>query len=237
MKFQFYFYIAVVFFASPVFAKGSLSAHLHGHVKLNVAADGKKLFLEVHTPSQSLLGFEQRPQTDQQKNIWTSVKNQWEKKISELFQIDPSLECKVTKAHIGMHFDEEEDHHHHDEANKTHKEESHDESEHHSHEKNEPLKEKEHHHHHDEANKAHKEKSHDESEHHSHEKNEPLKGEHSEIKAEAIFLCNKEIKNSQLVVRLKKYFPKIEKIEAQVLPNSGVPYSKTLKKDKAVLDF
>ncbi len=202
MKFQFYFYIAVLFFASPVFAKGSLSAHLHGHVKLNVAADGKKLFLEVHTPSQSLLGFEQRPQTDQQKNIWTSVKNQWEKKISELFQIDPSLECKVTKAHIGMHFDEEE-----------------------------------HHHHHDEANKAHKEKSHDESEHHSHEKNEPLKGEHSEIKAEAIFLCNKEIKNSQLVVRLKKYFPKIEKIEAQVLPNSGVPYSKTLKKDKAVLDF
>ena len=202
MKFQFYFYIAVVFFASPVFAKGSLSAHLHGHVKLNVAADGKKLFLEVHTPSQSLLGFEQRPQTDQQKNIWTSVKNQWEKKISELFQIDPSLECKVTKAHIGMHFDEEE-----------------------------------HHHHHDEANKAHKEKSHDESEHHSHEKNEPLKGEHSEIKAEAIFLCNKEIKNSQLVVRLKKYFPKIEKIEAQLLPNSGVPYSKTLKKDKAVLDF
>ena len=202
MKFQLYFYIAVVFFASPVFAKGSLSAHLHGHVKLNVAADGKKLFLEVHTPSQSLLGFEQRPQTDQQKNIWTSVKNQWEKKISELFQIDPSLECKVTKAHIGMHFDEEEDHHHHDEANKTHKEESH-----------------------------------DESEHHSHEKNEPLKGEHSEIKAEAIFLCNKEIKNSQLVVRLKKYFPKIEKIEAQLLPNSGVPYSKTLTKDKAVLDF
>ena len=202
MKFQFYFYIAVVFFASPVFAESSLSAHLHGHVKLNVAADRKTLFVEVHSPSQSFLGFEQRPQTDQQKNIWTSVKNQWEKKISELFQIDPSLECKVTKAHIGMHFDEEEDHHHHDEANKTHKEESH-----------------------------------DESEHHSHEKNEPLKGEHSEIKAEAIFLCNKEIKNSQLVVRLKKYFPKIEKIEAQVLPNSGVPYSKTLKKDKAVLDF
>ena len=202
MKFQFYFYVAIAFFASPVFAESSLSAHLHGHVKLNVAADRKTLFVEVHSPSQSFLGFEQRPQTDQQKNIWTSVKNQWEKKISELFQIDPSLECKVTKAHIGMHFDEEEDHHHHDEANKTHKEESH-----------------------------------DESEHHSHEKNEPLKGEHSEIKAEAIFLCNKEIKNSQLVVRLKKYFPKIEKIEAQVLPNSGVPYSKTLKKDKAVLDF
>ena len=200
MKFQFYFYIAVLFFASPVFAKGSLSAHLHGHVKLNVAADGKKLFLEVRSPSQSFLGFEQRPQTDQQKNIWASVKNQWEKKISELFQIDPSLECKVTKAHIGMHFDEEE-------------------------------------HHHDEANKAHKEESHDESEHHSHEGHEPLKGEHSEIKAEAIFSCNKEIKNLQLIVRFKKYFPKIEEIEAQVLPNSGVPYSKSLKKDKAVLGF
>ena len=202
MKFQFYFYVAIAFFASPVFAENSLSAHLHGHVKLNVAADGKTFFVEINSPSQSFLGFEQRPQTDQQKSIWTSVKNQWEKTISELFQIDPSFECKVTKAHMDMHFEKEEGHHHHDEADK-----------------------------------AHKEKSHDESKHHSHQKHEPLKGEHSEIKAEAMFLCNKDIKDLQLIVSLKKNFPNIEEIDVQVLPNSGVPYSKTLKKDKAILDF
>jgi hypothetical protein len=202
MKFQFYFYVAIAFFASPVFAESSLSAHLHGHVKLNVAADRKTLFVEVHSPSQSFLGFEQRPQTDQQKKIWTSVKNQWGKKISELFQIDPSFECKVTKAHMDMHFEEEEEHHHHDEANK-----------------------------------AHKAESHDEREQHSHQGYEPLTGEHSEIKGEAMFLCNKEIKDLQLIVKLKKHFQNIEEIEVQVLPNSGVPYSKTLKKDKAILDF
>ena len=66
MKLHISFYLAVLFFASPVFAESSLKAHLHGHVELNVAADGKTLFLEVHSPSQSFLGFEQKPQTNQQ---------------------------------------------------------------------------------------------------------------------------------------------------------------------------
>ena len=123
MKLQIYFYLAVLFFASPVFAKSSLRSHLHGHVNLNVAADVKTIFFEVHSPSQSFLGFEHRPKTDQQKNQWASVKNQWEKKTSELFQIEPSLACKVTQAHIEMHFEEEEGHHHHDDANKKHEKE------------------------------------------------------------------------------------------------------------------
>ena len=202
MKIQIYFNLALIFFASPVFAESSLSAHLHGHVNLNVAADVKTIFIEVHSPSQSFLGFEHRPQTDQQKSKWASVKNRWEKKTSELFQIEPSLACKVTKAHIEMDFEEEEGHHHHDDANKKHEEELH-----------------------------------HETKHHSQGKNEPLKGKHSEIKGEAIFLCDRELKGLQLIVRLKKYFPKIEEIEAQVLPNSGAPYHKTLKKDKAILNF
>ena len=202
MKLQIYFNLAVLFFSSPVFAESSLSAHLHGHVNLNVAADVKTIFIEVHSPSQSFLGFEHRPKTNQQKNQRASVKNRWEKKISELFQIDPSLACKVTQAHIEMHFEEEERHHHHDDENKKHEEELH-----------------------------------NKTDHHSDRENELLKGKHSEIKGEAIFLCNKEIKDLQLVVRLKKYYPKIEEIEAQVLPNSGVPYYKTLKKDKAILSF
>jgi hypothetical protein len=199
---KFYFYLTLIIFASPVFAESSLSAHLHGHVELNVAADEKTLFVEVHSPSQSFLGFEQKPQSDQQKTLWASVKNQWEKQTLELFQIDPSLECIVTQAHMDMHFEEEEEHHHHYEANK-----------------------------------ATEEGSHDESEHHSPGGHESLKGEHSEIKAEAIFLCNKEIKDSQLVVKLKNYFPNIKEIEVQALPNSGTPYSKTLIKDKAILKF
>lgn len=201
MKLQFYLLTMVIFFSSPVFAKSSLNAHLHGHVKLNVVADGKALFIEVHSPSESFLGFEHRPKTDHQKSLWTSVKNQWEKKTSELIQIDPSLNCKVTQARMDMKFEEEEEHHH------------------------------------DEASKAHDEESHHESEHHSHGKQEPLKGEHSEINAEANFLCHQEIKDSQLVVWLIKHFKKIEEIEAQVLPNSSAPYSKTLTKEKAILDL
>ncbi len=198
--------VAVVFFSPPAYSESSLGAHLHGHVKLNVAADGKTLFVEVHSPSESFLGFEHQPETDQQKNLWVSVKNRWEKKTHELIQVDPSLNCKVTQARMDMHFEEEEGHHHDD-------------------------------HHHEETGTAHGEDLHHESEHHSHGEQEPLKGVHSEINAEVNFLCNHEIKDSQLVVRLKKYFPKIEEIEAQVLPNSGVPYSKTLTQDKAILDL
>jgi hypothetical protein len=201
MKLQLYLFIVGVFFSSPVFAENSLSAHLHGHVELNVAADGKTLFVEVYSPSQSFLGFEHRPETDQQKSLWSAVKNQWENKTSELFQIDPSLACKVTQAHMNMHFEEEE------------------------------------HHHHDDANKEYEEKSNHETEHHGHDKYEPLKGEHSEIKAEAIYMCKKEIKDSQLVVKLFKYFPEIEEVEVQALPNSGTPYSKMLRKNNAIMDF
>ena len=202
MKLQLYLFIVAVIIPTPVFAKSSLSAHLHGHVELNVAADEKKLFVEVHSPAQSILGFEHRPQTGQQKKLWSAVKNQWEKKTLELFQIDPSLACKVTQAHMNIHFEEEKEHHHHDHANKEHKE-----------------------------------KSQHETGLHSHDEQDPLKGEHSEIKAEAIFLCKKEIKDSQLVVRLIKYFPEIEEIEVQALPNSGSPYSKTLRKTKAIIDL
>ena len=206
MKLQLYLLTAIVLFPSPVFAESSLGAHLHGHVKLNVAADGKTLFVEVHSPSESFLGFEHRPKTDKQKSLWTSIKNQWNKKTSELIQVDPSLNCKVTQARMDMHFEEEEGRHHEE-------------------------------HHHDEASEAHHEESHHESEHHNHGKEKPLKGVHSEINAEAKFLCGHEIKDSQLVVRLKEHFPKIEEIEAQVLPNSGVPYSKTLTQEKEVLNL
>ena len=188
MKLPFYLLTGVLLFSSPAFAENSLSSHLHGHVELNVAADGKTLFVEVHSPSESFLGFEHQPKTDRQKSLWASVKNQWENKTSELIQFDPSLKCKISQAHMDMHFEKGAKHHH-------------------------------------------------ESERHDHGEHKPLMGTHSEIKAEATFSCREEIKDSQLVVLLKKYFQKIEEIEAQILPNSGVPYSKTLTEKKAILDL
>ncbi|QPJ62521.1 MAG: DUF2796 domain-containing protein [Candidatus Nitronauta litoralis] len=205
--------LAVVFFSPPVYAESSLAAHLHGHVQLNVAADGKTLFVEVHSPSESFLGFEHRPETDQQKSLWTSIKKQWENKTQELIQIDPSLSCEIKNAHMVMHFEGEGGHHHDDD------------------------------HHHEETSKAHGEDLHHENEQHSHEEypnhveQKTLMGVHSEIQADAKFLCREEIKDSQLVVWLKKHFQNIEEIEVQVLPNSGTPYSKTLTRDKAILDL
>lgn len=184
--------VAVVFFSPPVNAESSLGAHLHGHAKLNVAADGETLLVEIHSPSESFLGFEHRPETDQQKSLWTSIKNQWENQTQELIQFDPSLSCEVTNAHMEMHFEEEGESHHDD-------------------------------HHHEE--------------HSNHDDQETLMGVHSEIKADAIFLCREEIKDTQLVVWLKKYFHNIEQIEVQVLPNLGTPYSKILTQDKATLDL
>ena len=209
---KFFLIATVVFISPPAYAESSLGAHLHGHVEFNVAADGKKLFVEVHSPSESFLGFEHRPQTDQQKALWTSVKNQWEKKTHELIQIDPSLSCVVTQAHMDMHFEEDAEHphddHDHEGPGKDHGEDSQHESGYHGHEAA-----------------------------HDHGEGEPLMGGHSEVKAEAMFSCRKEIADSQLVILLKKHFPNIEQIEAQVLPNSNFPYSKTLTEERAVLDL
>ena len=96
MKLQLYLFIVAVIYSSPVFAESSLSAHLHGHLELNVAADGKKLFVEVHSPTQSFLGFEHRPKTDQQKNYGLQLKTNGKRKHRSCFK---SILLWVVKSH------------------------------------------------------------------------------------------------------------------------------------------
>ena len=86
MKLQIYFNLALLFFASPVFAESSLSAHLHGHVNLNVAADIKTFFFEVHSPSQSFLGFEHRPKQINKKTNGLRLKTDGKRKRRNCFK-------------------------------------------------------------------------------------------------------------------------------------------------------
>ena len=42
-------------------------AHVHGHVELNIAQDGKELLMEITAPGADVVGFEHAPKTAEQE--------------------------------------------------------------------------------------------------------------------------------------------------------------------------
>ena len=44
-----------------------LGAHVHGHGRLNIAIEGKKISLELEVPGADIVGFEHEPSTPDQK--------------------------------------------------------------------------------------------------------------------------------------------------------------------------
>ena len=44
-----------------------LGAHVHGHGRLNIAMEGKKLSMELEVPGADIVGFENEPSTPEQR--------------------------------------------------------------------------------------------------------------------------------------------------------------------------
>ena len=68
------------------------SAHVHGHVELNIAQDGKELLMEISAPGADVVGFEHAPKTSEQKhqleNAITTLKD-----VNNLFTFPASAGC------------------------------------------------------------------------------------------------------------------------------------------------
>lgn len=73
-----------LFFPLSLFAK-SFGAHTHGEANLDFAVENKTLLIMLSSPSESLLGFEYRPRTKEEKNSVKSLENSWNKDLFGLF--------------------------------------------------------------------------------------------------------------------------------------------------------
>ena len=109
------------------------SAHVHGHVELNIAQDGKELLMEISAPGADVVGFEHAPKTSEQKhqleNAITTLKD-----VNNLFTFPASAGCVALNQSVAHTLEGEDDHHdehdhdkHDHDEHKHHDEHDHDE--------------------------------------------------------------------------------------------------------------
>lgn len=83
-------------------------AHLHGAGTLGIAFEGNKGRLELKIPSDSIIGFEYTPKTDQDKKTRLAQLEKLEKNISEMIVFDSALKCRIIKDRVEVVKDEKE---------------------------------------------------------------------------------------------------------------------------------
>ncbi len=99
-----------------------LGAHVHGHGRLNIAIEGRKVSMELEVPGADIVGFEHEPSTPDQRAAIPEARAKLANAMA-LFAPAPGAGCelehvKVTietgdgEEHEHEHGQEAEDHHH-----------------------------------------------------------------------------------------------------------------------------
>jgi hypothetical protein len=88
-----------------------LSAHVHGHARLNMAIEGKALSLELEAPGMDIVGFEHEPGTAEQKAALADAKAKLADG-SALFAPSPGASCALKSANISTGAEHEDEHEH-----------------------------------------------------------------------------------------------------------------------------
>jgi hypothetical protein len=108
-----------------------LGPHEHGHGRLNIAIEGKRLSMELEVPGADIVGFEHEASTAEQKATVEKAKATLSDALS-IFKLPAAAGCKLADAKVAI---QAEDEHEHEHAGAEHKNEAKQEGE-----------EKEHHH-------------------------------------------------------------------------------------------
>lgn len=87
----------------------SLGAHIHGKLECSIAVDQDEVYLEVQSPAESLLGFEHRPNTPEEKKKWMDLSDSWEKELLGSFNV-ADLKCQIQEPQIILNVDEKGSH-------------------------------------------------------------------------------------------------------------------------------
>ncbi|MCG9680961.1 DUF2796 domain-containing protein [Vibrio sp. Isolate23] len=166
-------------------------AHVHGHVELNIAQDGKELLMEITAPGADVVGFEHAPKTAEQEKALKEAVTRLEKADS-IFTLASAAGCKVEHQSVTHTLGADDHDHDHD----------------HDHEKHDG--------HHDE-HKHHD--SHDEhhNEHEGHEHHDEHKGGHGEFTVEYHFECDDINALSSIDTQWFNAFPTTESISVNLL--------------------
>jgi Protein of unknown function (DUF2796) len=102
-----------------------LGPHEHGHGRLNIAFEGKRVSMELEAPGVDIVGFEHEPSTKEQNAALAEAKERL-RKISNVIGLPAAAGCKQQKATIKLH-KEDEDHADHKHDDKTEAEQEHSE--------------------------------------------------------------------------------------------------------------
>ncbi len=199
--------LSAVCFASGGDEQRQHGVHVHGIAQLNLATDGKNVFLELASPAMNIVGFEYMPSSEEERNIVHQAVEKLEDGGS-LFEFSKAAGCTLATAEIESPLLGHE--HHEEDGDKDSHGKEHDHGE--GYDKDGA--------HHDAHGKEYDEHAHDEEHDHS-AADEHGGAEHSEFEARYLFTCSSPKKLKTLTVNLFTVFPGFEKLETQVLTSSG----------------
>ncbi len=92
-----------------------LGAHVHGHGRLNIAVEGKKLSIELEVPGADIVGFEHEPSTPGQKAAVAEAKVKLANALA-LFGPAPEAGCELDNVKVSTAAEPEDEHEHEHEA-------------------------------------------------------------------------------------------------------------------------
>ena len=100
--------------AVPAYAQEEhrqLGAHVHGHGRLNIALEGKKLSMELEVPGADIVGFEHEPSTPEQKAAMAEAKAKLANALA-LFGPAPQAGCALDQVKVSTEAEHEDEHEH-----------------------------------------------------------------------------------------------------------------------------
>ncbi|MGB0943042.1 MAG: zinc uptake protein ZrgA [Marinomonas sp.] len=208
-------------------------AHVHGEVSFNIAQDGEDLILAISAPGADIVGFENAPETAQEKEALKQAIARLENPAS-LFIFDKGAQCQLSdhliEQSLSAHDEHDEDHHdeHHDDHDKDHHDD-HDKDHHDDHDEDHHDEHGEDHHddhdedHHDEHGEDHHD-DHDEDHHDEHgEDHHDEHGEESHAAFEITYQyeCHNVEKLTEIETNWFKHFPNTQEIHVNLLTDNS----------------
>ncbi len=88
-----------------------LGAHVHGHGRLDIAVDGKKVLIGLEVPGMDIVGFEHEPSTPEQKEVIPSAKAKLANALA-LFRPEPKAGCSLEQVKVSLEAGHEDEHEH-----------------------------------------------------------------------------------------------------------------------------
>lgn len=187
-----------------------LGAHAHGAAQLTLAAEHQTLVVSLDTPAYNLIGFEQAPATDAQRE-------QVESALAKLAHADAVLDLPasaqcVLEAHsveaanwagLEAHDDEHHDDHDQDKHHDDHAQEHRDAHEH-----------EDDHGHDDHADEHHRNPAHEDDHHDDHDHAESA---HSDVLVEWTYRCENPDALSTVTVSAFEHFPNLTDLQVQYI--------------------